>query len=88
MASGRFVRNAAGYREVMNGPELFGVCDGAAAGGAASANAAGGAHGSYTHDTRTGRNRIHSRVTVPRGNRAAVNSESKNGVLRRLSIGL
>ena len=87
-SSGRFVRNPSGYRAVLNGPELFDACDGAAAGGASTANAMAGAHGNYTHDTRAGRYRIHSRVMTPRGDYAAANSEAKHGVLRRVHIGL
>ena len=88
MASGRYVRNPSGYRAVLVGPESQEVCGGAAASGAATANAIAGAHGSYVSVYRGGAYRVHYRVTTPPGDYVARNSEAKNGVLRRLSIGL
>lgn len=87
-SSGRFVRNHAGYREVLRGPDATSVCAGAAASGAASANAMGGPHANYTTVNRGGRNRVHYWVMSAPGDYAAAGSERKNGVLRRLSISI
>lgn len=56
MARGRFRPNRAGYREVLNGDEMFGVCD------RIGANMAARLGPGYTSDTIKGKNRIHTRV--------------------------
>lgn len=63
MASGnRFVHSESGYRQVMNGPEMFGVCD--ARGQVLAAQASGMSGSDYAVDTRRGINRIHTRVST------------------------
>lgn len=63
MASlGRFKPNGAGYRAVMNGNELMGVCEAHAGRLAASASSQSGID--YRIDSRQGLNRIHTRVST------------------------
>lgn len=60
MAKG-FRINRKGYSEVLNGDEMFGVCD------RIGANTAGRLGAGYTSDTRKGKTRIHTRVKTEGG---------------------
>lgn len=73
MAKKGYHVNRKGYREVLNGPDAFDICD------RIGASMAGRLGAGYTHDTIRGRNRIHTRVKTTEG---GFWKESKTHVLR------
>lgn len=73
MARHGFYKNSKGYREVLNGPDSFDICD------RIGASMAGRLGAGYAHDTMRGKNRIHTRVKTTEG---GFWKESKTHALR------